>query len=171
METYFKRKEVEISFRKFSDYASDVINSDFHTFSTRFKIFIHLCETDPVLKIITIQLKETDVGFQKWWENSQNTGGSMLGSKEINLPVDEDLRDALLYQLLLKFHSKEIDFMSYCLDYFGETNFDMMVHSFISAIFLPLVRSINYKLEEIAESIETELQPQEKLTHNYAFDI
>ena len=161
MESSFKQKTVEISFRKFSDYASDVIQSDFHTFPTRFKIFLHLCETDPVLRIITTQLKATDVNFQKWWEDSQKTGGSFVGSKQFDLPVEENLRDALMYQLILKFQSGEIQLQSFCMDYFGETNFDEMNRAFISAIFLPLVRSINYKLEEILDSMRVELQSEQ----------
>lgn len=154
----FKQRQVALSFRKFNDYASDVVHSDYSTFPTRFEIFLHHCENDEVMKVITSQLKEVDTNFQEWYLKGQNTGGSMVGSKEFRLPVDEIKRDALLYQLLLKFNSKEIDLLGFCMDYFGETSsINATIRSFNSAILSILVRSIGYKLEEISESIKSDL--------------
>lgn len=163
MKNSFKQKEVEISFRKFKDYASDVLNSNFHTFDTRFDIFLNHCEVDPIIKIITSPLKEMDVGFQQWFDEGQKTGGSFVGSKKFQLPVDEKMRDALLYQFLLKVKSGEISFRSYCSDFFGDSKFDTMIQSFNTAIFYPLVRSVGYKLEEISDSIETDLVARQEV--------
>jgi hypothetical protein len=162
----FKQKSVEISFRKFNDYASDVIHSDYNTFDTRFNIFIHHCETDPIMKIITSQLKQMDVNFQQWWSEGHQTMGSMIGSAQFSLPLDETLRDALLYQLLLKIQSGEIKFVTFCMDFFGETNYNLLINSFNRAVFKPLVRSIGYKLEEISDSIATELQIKQEVPIN-----
>lgn len=157
MEVSFTQKQVESSFRRFNDFASDVFHSDFHIFNTRFEIFIHHCENDEVIKVITYQLKEIDVHFKDWWERGQATGGSFVGSKEFHLPVEEIERDALLYQLILKIHNGEIEFSSFCMDYFGDTKYDLMIQNFNSAILVLLVRSIGYRLEEILETIKTEL--------------
>lgn len=157
----FKQREVKKSFQKFQDYGSDVLNSDFHDFTARFKIFIHHCESDGIMKIITSQLKEMDVNFQEWWEKGQKTGGSMVGSKRFDLPLDEGERDALMYQLILKFSTGEINLMQFCVDYFGENQFVQMIRQFNRAILIPLIRSISYKLREILDAIEEELPEKE----------
>jgi len=157
----FKQREIKTSFQKFQDYSSDVLSSNFHDFNARFKIFIHHCESDEIMKIITSQLKEMNVHFQEWWEKGQKTGGSMVGSKRFDLPLDEGERDALMYQLILKFSTGEINLVQFCLDYFGEDHFDQMIHQFNRAILIPLIRSISHKLREILEAIEEELPEKE----------
>jgi hypothetical protein len=161
MEVSFTQKQVAGSFRRFNDFASDVFHSDFHTFDTRFDIFIHHCENDDVMKVVTSQLKGIDVHFKDWWERGQATGGSFAGSKEFHLPVDEIERDALLYQLILKIHNREIEFSNFCMDYFRDTNYDLMIQNFNSAILIILVRSIGYRLEEILEAIKTDLSDRQ----------
>lgn len=154
----FDRKQVEISFRKFSDYASDVVSSNSNIFYTRLNIFIHHCESDPVMSFICNQLKNIDTNFEEWLRKGESTGGSMVGSCQFNLPVDEKARDALLYQLCLKINKNEIDLFGFCLDFFGSHGLDGMIYDFNEAIIKPMVRSIGYKLEEIEYDIETDLQ-------------
>lgn len=161
MEKSFRQKQVELSFRRFRDFASDVFDSDFHTFDSRFDILVHHCENDEVMKIITSQLKEIDTNFQEWWERAQNTGGSMIGSKQLSLPIDERKRDALMYQLILKIQNKKINFAQFCMDYFGETNYNAMIVAFNDGILRPLIRSIIYKLEEISDEITRVLSKQQ----------
>ncbi|MCK4795872.1 MAG: hypothetical protein KAT05_00750 [Spirochaetes bacterium] len=161
MSEILKRKKIEISFRKFVDYSNDVLKSDYNTFSTRLKILIHHCENDPVMKIITNQLKNIDVDFDGWMANSMESGGSMAGSKEFNLPVDETERDALLYQFCLKINTEEIDIMSYSIHFFGGDNFNDYVNSINDAIVKPLVRSISYKIEEINDTIDSDLEDKQ----------
>jgi len=157
MGTEYKNRQIRSSFRKFRDYSEDLLNSDSNSFENRLRIFIHLCENDEIMKRITIQLKECDVEFDIWWNASQNTGGSFGGSKTYELPVEEIKRIALLYQLLLKIHDKEIDFFEFCLDYYGGSKYDQMIYDFNSNITRELVREINYKLEEIIEEIDEEI--------------
>ena len=140
MQDKFDQKKVEISFRKFSDYASDLLSSDMNTFDTRFKIFLHHCETDEILKIITNQLKDIDVHIDEWWEKGNQTAGSMVGSARFDLPMGETERDALLYQFSLKVLGKEMGFKHFCMMFLGETNYNQMVYAFNEAIMNPLIR-------------------------------
>lgn len=154
MPVKFDKKRVELSFRKFSDYASDVLSSNYHTFDTRFNILLNHCENDVIMSIISNQLKSIDAHFDEWWEKGMSTGGSFVGSKQFDLPVDETERDSLLYQFCLKINDRSLNFSRFCLDFFGATNFDEMVWAFNDAIVKPMVRSINYKLEEIMYDIK-----------------
>ena len=154
MPDQFDQKKVEVRFRKFKDFASDVLSSDRNTFITRLDIFLHYCENDEVLSIITNQLKTIDVHIDEWWEEGLKTGGSFLGTCEFRLPLDETERDALLYQFSLKINSDQMNIQTFGLNFFGTRDFDEMVSVFNEAIIYPLERSIAYKLEEIATEVD-----------------
>lgn len=158
MPANFDKKRVELSFKKFSNYADDVLSSNSHTFGTRFNILLDHCENDMVMSIISSQLKSTDVHFSEWWEKIMSTGGSFIGSKHFDLPVDEKERDSLLYQFCLKVNNREIDFKMFCINFFGTTRYDEMVWDFNDAIVSPMVRSIGYKLEEIMCNVDAKLE-------------
>lgn len=166
MERTFRQKQVEISFQKFGDYSRDVLSANFHTFPARFDILMHHCETDEIMRVICLQLREYDAHFQEWWESSMKTGGSMIGSKKFSLPLDETERDALLYQLCLKIQKGEIKLDRYCMDFFGETNFNRMIYAFNDAILKLLLRSIGYRLENILDLIKTDLTEREPVPFN-----
>lgn len=155
MQDNFNQKKIEISFRKFSDYASDLLSSDINTFDTRFKIFLHHCETDEILKIITNQLKDIDVNIDEWWEKGNQTAGGMVGNARFDLPLDETKRDALLYQFSLKILNKEMDLNHFCMMFLGKTNYSQMVYAFNEAIINPLIRSIGYKIDEISYEVNS----------------
>lgn len=163
MQTDFSLKKIEQSYRRFIDYSSDLLNSNYHTFNSRFDSFVYFCENDDVMKIITAKLKIIDVNFDDWWERGQKTGGSMVGSKQFRLPVDELEKDALLYQLILKISKNEIKLMKFCVDYFGATAFDEMIQEFNNAVLQPLIRSIGYRLDDMLDSIKQELVRKQDL--------
>jgi len=154
MKDKFDQKKVDISFRKFSDYASDIFSSDTNTFDIRYSIFLHHCENDEILKIITNQLKSIDVQIDDWWKKGIESAGSFVGSARFDLPLDETDRDALLYQFCLKIHSGEFSFQRFCMMHLGKSNYNEMVYAFNNAIIHPLVRSINYKIEEIRYEVD-----------------
>ncbi len=154
----FDRKQVEISFRKFKDYSDDVVSANNILFHTKFNIFIDHCENDPVMSFICKQLKNIDINSDEWLRKGQSTGGSMVGSCQFDLPVDEKTRDALLYQLCLKVNKHEIDLFKFCLVLFRSNSLNKAVYDFNEAIIKPMVRSIGYKLEEIMYDIETDLR-------------
>ncbi len=166
----FNKKIIELSFRKFKDYSSDVIGSDHNTFDNRLNIFIYFCENDSVMKVITNQLKAIDTGFDEWWESINSSGGgSMIGTKNFNLPVDEEVRNALLYEFTIEINKEEIDLKRFAIDFFGKTNFNDMIGSFNDAVFYPMVRSIGYKIEEIMDSIEKEYKNMESIPEKVMF--
>lgn len=165
MKQIYDHKKIERSFRRFRDRSKDLLNSNSKTFSNNLNIFIDFCENDEIMHVISTQLKSNkNVDINRWYNDFQKTGGSFIGSKAYVLPTNEEDRISLLYQLLLKIHSNEIDFHRFCLDAYGETNFNEMVWAFDDAISRPLIRDLGYRLDEIIETTNSDLEvPGEKL--------
>ncbi|MCD4842926.1 MAG: hypothetical protein K8R25_00365 [Methanosarcinales archaeon] len=165
MNQIYDHKKIERSFRRFGDYSEDLLNSNFKTFSNNLNIFIDFCENDEIMRIISAQLKSKEnVDVNKWYSDFQKTGGSITGSKEYVLSIDEEDRISLLYQLLLKMNSNELDFQEFCLEAYGKTNVTEMVRAFNDAISRLLVRDLSYRLDEIIETTNSDLKvPIEKL--------
>lgn len=157
MNKIYDYKKTERSFRRFSDYSDDLLNSDSKTFPNNLNIFIDFCENNEIMHIISAQLKSNkNVDIGKWYSDFQKTGGSFIGTKKYVLPTKEEDRISLLYQFLLKIHSNEIDFHGFCLDAYGETNFNEMVLAFNDAISRPLIRDLGYRLDEITETTNSD---------------
>ena len=156
MGEYWWNKKIIHNIRRFSDLSFDLKMSNYNTFQTRFDSFVYFCENDDVMKIVSSGLKNADVHFDDWWNNGQNTnsGGPASGSKQFTLPFDDLEKDALLYQLILKIFERKIDFMQFCRDYFGETNYIGMIFEFKQAILNPLIRSMEYRLKELLIELE-----------------
>lgn len=165
MNQIYDYKKIERSFRRFRYYSEDLLNSNFKTFSNNLNIFIDFCENDEIMRIISAQLKSNEnVDVNKWFSDFQKTGVSITGSKEYVLPIDEEDRISLLYQLLLKMNSNELDFQGFCLGAYGKTNVTDMVRAFNDAISRLLVRDLSYRLDEIIETTNSDLKvPIEKL--------
>jgi len=153
MEPIFKPKDIRLSFQKFTDYANDILKSDRVTFGTRLEIFIDHCKNDPVMKVIWSQIMSIDADALKWWDETSQTGGSMNGSTPFLLPVDEDKRDALLFRICIAINDNKIDFVKFCMAFFGETNYNAMVARYNEAVFRPMLRSLGYKIDELIKSI------------------
>lgn len=150
MEKLFERKEILRSFQKFNNYSNDLLSSSFGTFETRLDIFINFCENDKVMGFITSQLKGYD--FDRWMDKFGDSG-SIFGNFE--LPLDENDRLSLLYQILLRLNAHEFQFEAFCNRIFGPyENFTRLPYKFNEAITTSLVRDLGYKLEEIGEKIE-----------------
>lgn len=154
----FDKKRVELSFRRFNDFASDVLSSEYSTFDSYLNIFINHCENDEIMSIICHQLKYDNTVFDEWW--SESDLGEIIhqvGSTKLNLPINEKQRDALLYQICLEVNKGETEFFSVYYD-FNNCSPDEAVLNFIKIFVRGMVRSIGYKLEEIMYEAERELE-------------
>lgn len=146
----FKIQETK---RKFANNATDLSNSDGHTFESALNVFLDFCESDDLMRNITKPLKErSTVDMAKWYEDFSKSGGSMIGSGRFVLPANEEDRLSLLYRLLLRVRSGEIGFPGFCLHAFGATSTDQMAHRFNEAISRPLARGLLQRLD----ALETE---------------
>lgn len=161
MEQSFELKEILKAFRRFEDYNSDLLISDSATFETRLAILIDFCENDKVMSFITSQLKGYD--FTLWYGDFKKTGRSMGGCADFKLPLDENDRLSLLYQILLKTNYNEFDLTTFCIMAFGsgDRTITGYIDKFNEAITRPLVRDLGYKMDEIADGIEKTDKTQE----------
>jgi hypothetical protein len=140
MHEKYDRNKVKLSFRKFNDYASDVLSSNYNTYDTNFEKFFYHCETDEIMSIICNQLNYDNTIFHEWW--SENEMGSTIyhvGSKILILPLDENKRDALLFQICLKINKSEIDFQHFCMHFFGG-GLEANIQGFNKVFLMPMVR-------------------------------
>lgn len=149
MEQSFPARQVERSIRKFKNLANDVLSARYSTWDDNFNGFLHHCETDTVMQVITEPLKNNPhVDLESWYGNFQRSGG-MIGSKRYSLPVDEDDRLALLYQLLLAIRGGKIRFIDFALGAFGTTHHQDMVNAFNREVLSKFVRDVSDRLEDI----------------------
>lgn len=153
MEEGFKRKDVQLSIQKFQDYADDVLRSDRVTFGNRLSIFLNHCENDRVMNVIKAQLMAINIDAMKWWTETGQFMGVHMGGKDFSLPIDEEKRDSLLFKICIAIYNNEIDFITFCSTLFAERYVDALVMRFNEAIFRPMIRSLNYKLNDIRDSI------------------
>jgi hypothetical protein len=160
-EKTFSRKQVDMSFRKFIDYATDVFNSDNNSFDTHFKILINFCENDQVIRVISVQIKSIDCDFDEWWKQSTRIKSSLAHNGIFELPSDEDEIDALIYNLCLKISNNDINLLDYCIKFFGSSG-KTCVQDFNNAIVRKLVRSIENRLTEIENDISYELDDEKQ---------
>ncbi len=158
MQEKFDRKKVELSFRKFNDFANDVVSSELSTFDSYLNILINHCENDEIMSIICNQLKHDSTIFDNWElrNNLADIIHRVVGIK-LTLPIDEEQRDMLLYQICLKINKGETDIFSVHFD-FNNCSPDEAVRNFIKDFVKPMVRSIGYKLEEIIYDIQTDFE-------------
>lgn len=146
----FERKEILNSFRKFIDISQDLLNCNFGSFEMRLAIFVDFCENDMIMSFITKQLKGYDYGI---WKSEFDK--SVTATKaDFKLPINENDRISLLYQILLKANTKEFDIPYFCIMIFASGNsLTDCIRDFNNDITKPLIRDISYKLEEIKDDI------------------
>ena len=133
MNNTFNRKQVDISFGRFTNYAEYVLNSNSKTFKANLETFIFHCENDPVMRVITNQLKSIDCNFEELLSESMRARGSLSSSGRLLLPPggNGNKIDAFLYNLCLKINSEDLGFLAtYCSRCFGSRGFGDCVPHF-----------------------------------------
>ncbi|MHB8929817.1 MAG: hypothetical protein ACYC5R_04390, partial [Melioribacteraceae bacterium] len=150
----YKKTTVKRSIQKFRDYANDFIKSDMNTFDDRLNVFVHFCVTDEVFSKIDLQLSSNqNVDVLVWYKESVSKMGSM-GTAKLSFPVNEIDRLSFLYLIVKALSEKKIRKNDFLIRFFatGSSKMDSYIITFINAIVIPLVRELDYKLEEIESS-------------------
>lgn len=152
-----KITRIRRSIRRFADYGSDLISSDFNMFDDRISKFCHFCETDEVFTSIHKQLRETAyTGFDSWFEERLGTVGGMSGSGQLVFPQDDDLRISYMYELIYRMYKGTLNFRDIVHQFFAisSTRYDDYIYVLNEAVTTPMMRDIGYKLEEMEEELE-----------------
>lgn len=156
MQQKFSAGTVRNSIQRFEDYSGDLLNSDMDSFDDRLSMLVDFCQSDEVFSAIHEQLISVrDVNFQQWYEEVKGTMGGMVGSGELRFPTKIEPRISLMYQLLVKVESKEIDFLDFCISFFvtDSNRISAYVRAFNEIVTAPLVRELTYRLENLIEEL------------------
>jgi len=148
--------KIRRSLKRFEDFAIDLARSDMNTFNDRLRLLVDYFKSDPVLSIIHSQLLSMPgVDFDSWHQGVLSTVGGMVGSGELSFPTDIEKRMALMYQLLNKINSGEIDLIDFAHNFFatGDNRIDSIIYAFNEAVVEPLTRELSYRIEELEEEM------------------
>ncbi|MFO0796149.1 MAG: hypothetical protein U0804_01665 [Gemmataceae bacterium] len=150
MQDSFSRRQVERSFRKFNDTVSDLFQAKFQTWGNTFTHLITHCEQDSVMKLVTEPLRSNPaVDAEQWYSDALNSVHGMVDSGHYELPYDDDVRTALLYQFFLMLENNKVDFVKFCLAVYGTTRHQEAVQHFNQELVLKFTREVSYRLDEI----------------------
>jgi hypothetical protein len=153
----FSRRQVERSFRKFSDIVNDLFKATFQTWGNTFTHLMTHCEQDPVMQVVTQSLRENArVHVEQWYAEAMGTVGGMVGSAHYELPYDDDNRTALLYQFFLLAENGKADLKSFCMFMYGSTKPQEMICHLNQELVQKFTREVAYRLAEILEDLGDE---------------
>jgi hypothetical protein len=159
MTTQYRAGEIRRSLQRFSDFANDLLASDYNTFEDRLNLLISFCESDAVFANIHKQLMNFEaIDFDAWIKERFATMGGMSGSGELLFPTNLEARMSVMYQLLVAVRDKRIDWMQFGITFFAtdSTRYDEYIYTFNEAITRPLVRELSYRLRDMEESLPTD---------------
>ncbi len=148
--------QVTRSIQRFKDYAEDFVNADMNTYDDRSAVFFDFCKSDPAMSVIHAQLTANPyVDFEKWYADAQAKMTGWAGSAPLKFPTKTDDRISLMYQLLLAIEESRINFQDFCIKFIvsGDNSYDAYIAALSDAVTQPLVRELEYKLDEILEAL------------------
>ncbi len=148
--------KIRRSLRRFEDFAGDLARSDMNTFEDRLNLLLDYCKNDQIFSIIHEQLmKVPNVNIDKWYEEASSTVRGMVGSGDLIFPTNLDERMSIMYQLLWKINTNEIDFGSFSSNFFatGDSRIDSDIYAFNEAIVEPLSRELSYRIQDMEEEL------------------
>jgi Arc/MetJ-type ribon-helix-helix transcriptional regulator len=157
----FKAGQVKKSLRRFEDYSDDLLSANMDTFDDRLNIFVAFCTEDQVFSKIHAQLlSNPNVNEDEWYKDKVSKMSSMVGSAPLELPTNSDDRLSLMYKILIAIHSGKIRFLDFAIQFFaiGSSGINEHIYAFQDAILNPLIRELNYKIEEIEDNLPEDNQ-------------
>lgn len=144
------------SLRRFEDFAGDLARSDMNTFDDRLNLLMDYCKTDKVILVIHAQLMNVStVHFDTWYKEVLSSIGGIVGSGNLTFPTNIEERMSLMYQLLYKVNTKEIDFFNFAHNFFAteDSRIDSDIFVFNEAVVQPLARELSYRIEDMEEEL------------------
>lgn len=148
--------QVVRSIQRFKDYADDFVNADMNTYDDRSAVFFDFCQIDPAMSVVHAQLTTNpNVDFEKWHADALSKMSGWAGSAPLKFPTNTDDRISLMYQLLLAIEEGRINFLDFCIKFIvsGDNSYDSYIACLSEAVTQPLVRELEYKLDEILETL------------------
>lgn len=142
---------IKKSIHRFDDLSSDVLSSDMNTFSDKLKQLIFYFLDDEFFHEIHEKLM-TLMSFDECLSKTRNGSMSLVS---IEFPIETEKRLSIMYQLLFKIDSNEIDLMTFVDSHYavGSNQIDDFYDLFNRYISSPLFRELRYKLQDVEERV------------------
>jgi hypothetical protein len=146
----YSRREVERSFRKFSDIVSDLMAARPQTWGNSFDHLIEHCRNDQIMQVVLAPLAgNKNIDAVAWYQGAMSTTGSMVGTGRYTLPFDDEERTALLYQFFVLIAENKVDLSLFCQNMYGTSGYQDMARVFNGELVAKFTREIQYRLNEI----------------------
>jgi hypothetical protein len=146
----YPKREVERSFRKFSDIVSDLMAARHQAWGNSFGHLMEHCRNDQIMQILLAPLaKNTSIDAVSWYQAAMKTAGSMVGTGSYALPHDDEERTALLYHFFLLMTESKVGVLGFCQEMYGVSDFRDMPEVLNNELVTEFTREIQYRLSEI----------------------
>ena len=138
-----KKNELLKAFSLFNNSMTDLCGKDYAYFKANLGRFFHYMESNMVLNILHLRLRNHPEANYKEWIESQ-----YLNNFQFNLPADKSKRLSILYNLLHQFHMDENYFRNFTNYAFQKTSWKDKVEAVQEKIIHELWE-LKYKLLSI----------------------
>jgi hypothetical protein len=147
--------QIRRALQRFRDYAGDVVSSDFDTFTDRLKLMVHFVQTDVVVEQVHRQILDVPCpSFDAWYAENDARRSGLGGTASLTFPTDVDQRLSLMYQVLLRLGSGQLDYVDFGVSFFGgDGKLAAYQRAIIDAIFRPLFREVGYRLDDVLAAL------------------
>jgi hypothetical protein len=146
-----KAGKIRRSIQRFEDYSNDLSSADMNSFEDRLNLLISYCKTDDFFQEIDKQLiGNTSVDFDGWYKTNDRKG--------LKFPTNLDERLSIMYEILCKINNKDIDYLSFCCEFFvvGSNSIDAHISALNEVVSEPLFRELGYRLEDIENNLPSD---------------
>ncbi|HPR42167.1 MAG TPA: hypothetical protein PK718_06435 [Candidatus Methanofastidiosa archaeon] len=157
-------EQFEASYKRYRDFLDNVLSANHKDFGQHLRIFLIFFENDIIFRPIAQQIKShPNVNIDLWWQTAQKSTSSFVGSGDFVLPDDENERLSLLYQLCMAINTGKIQLNSIAMTLFYGRGYDEWVDKFNNHILKPMLKLLDYKIDEIEKILRKEHKRKEEI--------
>jgi hypothetical protein len=140
----FSSKKVKRSIRKFQRKVTNLSNAGHQVYQTRINELVNLINGNEIINYIVGSYFEIEVDFD---EIENNRGGWI----NLNLPEEEDLQIAYVFQILKKSKEGEFRIADYAHHIFRNKNLNYNINEWNTQILIPCLQTVLDKLNDLIE--------------------
>ena len=143
------RDDLDKFFSEYDDVTSDVANSTSATFETNLDRWFEFLDEIPLVTRVTSDL-QTRLNFDEWYNESEKTVGSWVGSGELRWPKGKENRLSAQLSLFRSFAQEKRNYVDFHHEFVGTSSqFDDMVFDLNRQIFSPMARDLKRHMDQM----------------------
>jgi hypothetical protein len=144
----YSEDKIQKALRDYDDVVSDLSSSNYKTFTNNLQQYLHVINTSKIISQV-ISNRLPDIDFQTWYSKAKAIVGGMVGSGNLDWPLEKNQKLAHQLELLKTIAEGNEDIISFCSNFmYVENNFDSMTYEFIRQIVDPFTRDIKRLIED-----------------------